>query len=400
MIHPILILVDFQSVAIKNPQLYGVGANFVGVAIGSKAILAGGGYGRVLSPNNFLLLSAYVSILDVSNSSWTFYPNGLSVARIGLSSAVIQNFVLFAGGEIKQDTDLIIHTNTVDFFNYNTNTFTVSNMLRNNRSNIASAVINDTIVIFAGGFNATEYKSYSVSSNPCTVSSVDFYNATSMLWSIYYPGLSVARAGISSVSNGEIAFFAGGFSNSISYVIENYSNVVDIYDSKTSNWSTYSLSAKRYMIASANIGNIFLFVGGIQGHIPSLISFNHSTTVDIYDHNLNEWSTSRMLSAPLSPSIAVLSCKAFVSAGFEINIYDSLKKTWQLMTTNFNAASFSVSLTINSFIIVFSGYVWTASDDIYYLNYFYKGETSFQSFINIIPICDSRSNGIILRNIF
>ena len=43
------------------------------------------------------------------------------------------------------------------------------------------------------------------------------------------------------------------------------SNVVDVYNGATGAWSTAQLSAARYLLAAASVGNVALFAGGDAG---------------------------------------------------------------------------------------------------------------------------------------
>ncbi len=57
---------------------------------------------------------------------------------------------------------------------------------------------------------------------------------------------------------GTKAIFAGGYSSS------GYSNVVDIYDASTGQWSTATLSQARDGLAATTVGTEAIFAGGRQ----------------------------------------------------------------------------------------------------------------------------------------
>jgi hypothetical protein len=76
--------------------------------------------------------------------------------------------------------------------------------------------------------------------------------------------------------------FAGGQTNP-----NVYSDVVDIYDTKAALWTTAHLSAPRYLITTAVVGNQILFAGGYNTN-------GYSNAVDIYDVSTGEWSTSQL----------------------------------------------------------------------------------------------------------
>ena len=94
---------------------------------------------------------------------------------------------------------------------------------------------------------------------------VDIYNTATGNWSIEH--LSQARTDLTAVSAGGEVFFAGGqYYNGKSWV---YSNVVDIYDATSDTWSTTTLSLGRSQLTATAVGNEVFFAGGIENGIPS-----------------------------------------------------------------------------------------------------------------------------------
>lgn len=97
--------------------------------------------------------------------------------------------------------------------------------------------------------------------------------------------LSVARFAVASTSVGNYALFGGGMQG-----IEGpLSNVVDIYNANTNNWSTYNFAQERAMVAAASVGRYALFVGGLEN---SLIY--GTTTVDIFDSVTGTWTNATL----------------------------------------------------------------------------------------------------------
>jgi hypothetical protein len=137
---------------------------------------------------------------------------------------------------------------------------------------------------------------------------VDFYHSATGAWSTAQ--LSVARFGLAAASAGNFAVFAGGTTNPsllyfkhnlleyskisvVSFMFEVFlefnlfvvpaysrtmplscqilkhvnvgyliTNIVDLYNSATSAWSTAQLSAARTSLAAASVGNKAIFAGG------------------------------------------------------------------------------------------------------------------------------------------
>jgi hypothetical protein len=143
----------------------------------------------------------------------------------------------------------------------------------------AETTVGDT-AIFAGG--PPGYFGPGISD------AVDLYNADTDVWST--ARLSVARGGISAVTVGHKAIFAGGGSNFV-FATEPTSDAVDIYDADTGHWSTAHLSESRTSMGTAVIGDRMIFAGGVT---KALYSTKASSAVDIYDTATGQWTTSTL----------------------------------------------------------------------------------------------------------
>ncbi len=69
--------------------------------------------------------------------------------------------------------------------------------------------------------------------------------------------LSQPRFNLASTSVGDFALFAGGEINPRSY-----SNVVDIFDSQSMNWTTTNISLARAGLGATSVGKLAMFAGG------------------------------------------------------------------------------------------------------------------------------------------
>ncbi|GAB4055113.1 hypothetical protein GCM10028810_66030 [Spirosoma litoris] len=173
--------------------------------------------------------------------------------------------------------------------------------------------------MFAGGYYYTSASSI-VSSNQ-----VDIYDNTTNQWTTTM--LSVGRSTLAAASSGSLALFAGGFiwpSNPFSGA-GSFSATVDIYNSNTNQWTTSQLSEPRSNLVGASAGNKIVFAGGTTNL--------ESNTVDIYDIDTNQWSVSQL--PQLSGSGIAVTCVGtrllFAKNGL-LDIYDVTTGQWTTAT--------------------------------------------------------------------
>lgn len=239
---------------------------------------------------------------------------------------------------------------------------------------ISSAVINDTIY-FAGGAGANLFDQFSMDY-------FDIYNITSETWS--RGQLSIPRAYLTTTAVGHRIVFAGGAlkpSNNETVV----STRIDIYDTLTSTWSTQELNEPRFMHVAATYGDKVFFAGGateaISDLIPSLatiemldLTTNNISIVytmdtsrftmtagtimdvvyfaggrrhtdlepldEIYFYNVtaDQWSIERLPEGRSYPSSAVYGTKIYFAGGWgrnfvasnRIDIYDTVTRSWDI----------------------------------------------------------------------
>ncbi len=105
---------------------------------------------------------------------------------------------------------------------------------------------------------------------------------------------SLPRTGVAATSVGSFALFAGGITR-----FDNVSDVVDVFNTETRQWSTAKLSQPRLNAYTASVGQLALFAFGEVGNV--------SKTVDIFDASSGEWST-----YPLCTEVASITATSYV----------------------------------------------------------------------------------------
>jgi hypothetical protein len=233
----------------------------VGVTCGSKIFFAGG--------VNFSTQTVYstVDIYDTVTKQWTV--GQLSKPRFDLEVLSHGNKVLFAGGVEFPFTTF----NIVDIYDCQTGIWSTST-LSQARCSMASAVVGD-LAIFAGGFTG----------NNISTNRVDIYNFTTNTWST--ATLSQARAAASATAFGDKVLIAGGVTNA-----NIPTDRVDIYNKLSGTWSTANLSTKRAWQENAATvdGKAYFAGGGIWGSIGARYGwYSPSDVIDIYDSATGEW---------------------------------------------------------------------------------------------------------------
>ncbi|MEO5583211.1 MAG: PKD domain-containing protein [Saprospiraceae bacterium] len=223
----------------------------------------------------------------------------LSEPRIGLEIASLGNKIFIAGGQTTTG-----YSSRVDIYDITTNTWSTTELSKENRMGMAVAVVGNKI-LFAGG---AEHDT------GIHTSRVDIYDGSTNTWST--AELSKARADLAAATIGNKVFFAGGSS------FEPYitgSNVVDIYDNSTNTWTTAALSEGRGGLSATTAGNKIYFAGGVRGGGSG--NQNVSTRIDIYDATTNSWSTSELMEARTYHAGIAVAGKIYWGSG--INFYPS-----------------------------------------------------------------------------
>ncbi len=150
--------------------------------------------------------------------------------------------------------------------------------------------------------------------------------------------MSVPRNFPDAVSSGKKLFVAGGYDTPGGATIPVSTNVVDIYDTLTQQWTQTQLSQARFGIATASNDEKVLFAGGIQLPFPISVVYD---VVDIYDIVLGSWSTANLSQARgIAGGVVVADDKAFFAGGAladgtqsdRVDIYDFVTGAWSTAT--------------------------------------------------------------------
>ena len=268
----------------------------------------------------------------------------LSLSRIKLASATVNNKIFFAGGQSAGG-----YPSRVDIYDITSGTWSTAELSSGDRLGMATATVGNK-VLFAGGME---------NDNGIQTSRVDIYDATTNSWS--QAELSIPRADIAAATLGNKVFFAGGTtSNNLG------TSRVDIYDNSTNTWTTVNLSQGRGHFTANTMGNKIFFAGGWQGPDAT----NISTRIDIYDGSNNSWSTAEMQEGKANMASATFNDNIFWAGGWKPGNGFSSSDLVEIRNINTGVSSFSCVIPRTDFnavtkddnIIFFTG---STSDAIY-----------------------------------
>jgi hypothetical protein len=165
---------------------------------------------------------------------------------------------------------------------------------------------------------------------------VDIYNVGTEQWST--GTLSVARESETVATVGDLAIIAGGST------ITSLSNAVDIYNAMTNEWTTATLSQARTAIGTVTLDNLAIFAGGSSA--PYALATN---AVDIYNSTTGQWSVSAMPASLLDLSGVTIGSEAIFSAGerdnADMTIPDPGVEIYNVGTAEWTTTALSLSHT-------------------------------------------------------
>jgi hypothetical protein len=266
-------------------------------------VFFGGGFLGYSNPAGYY--SNVVDIYDTATHAWR-PPAALSQARQALAATAACGHVFFAGGSPNNN----VASDVVDIFDAATLTRTTIS-LSQARWNLAAVSAGD-LVFFAGGH-------YYAGGRVCVSDVVDIYDTKQGKWvtNELTDKLSQARGSLSAAAAGDLVLFGGGDIPGVGY-----SDVVDIYDTKQRAWVTKptdKLSQARTILSAAAAGSQVLFAGGGDSAVPV-----YSNVVDIYDTQTGNWSTASLSQARYELAAAGWGDQAFFAGGWGYSGYSDV----------------------------------------------------------------------------
>lgn len=275
----------------------------------------------------------------------TLVPIGnLSVGRSGLVAATAGNKILFAGGWTPYAT------NVVDIYDIVSNTWSSAALTDNGkRIDMAVTTAGNKIFFAGGGDGMGDFLS----------GAVDIYDASTNTWSTSQ--LSEGRANLAAASAGNKVYFAGGWGYRNGSTLE-YSDLVDIYDYTTNQWTTARLSEIRIDITATAAGNKVYFAGGRNGN-------GISKKIDVFDFSDNTWSASA-LQEPKAMMASIVSGNKIYWAGGASHFTGSLWTTTNTVEIrDLNTGTSTLDCIIpkmsfnavkkNEYLVFFTGSIYT-----------------------------------------
>ena len=283
-------------------------------------------------------VSTVVSIFNITSGSW--FGHTFQIARFGIVAVSVRNVALFVGGLSISNVSL----SNVDVYDSISSTWSsTSDGLSYSRFSYAATSLSN-IALFAGGYGGISLSA---------IASVECYNHTTNAWT-NLGDLTLARGELAATSVVDFAMFAGGYTG------VSPSNVVNIYDFRSTSWSTSILSVARYRLSAITVGQYGLFVGGITVSNNSL----SSSVVDIYDSLSLSWSSLSLSVSRYLVGTATSGCTAFFAGGFRnstylsslVEVYDVYRKTLNVLVSGLSSARGALaSFTLGSIIFFGAG---------------------------------------------
>jgi kelch-like protein 20 len=191
-----------------------------------------------------------------------------------------------------------------------------------------------------------------------TTGLVNIYDIKTSIWTTGH--LSQPRSTFATTSLGNLVFFAGGFDEK-----GFTSKAVDIYNVTTGKWTTNQLSIPRVFLAAASAGNKVIFAGGMVNggglNDVSLAKEDSDITsrVDIYDAVTGKWSISKLNSGRYfsnNPVAASSGDKIIIAGGMgnfgasdEVDIYNTTTGSWTVQSMG-QGKNYWNSTTVGNFV--------------------------------------------------
>ena len=191
------------------------------------------------------------------------------------------------------------------------------------RSGFATAVLGH-LAFFAGGTSAT---------GPNDV--VDIYNARTGRWS--RAKLSRPRSGLTAVAVGHRVLFAGGELATSGGQDNRYTDLVDVYDTRTHRWSTAHLSRAQVDARAVAVGKLAIFAGG-RGKFDDSEPNGATDVVDVYDAATDRWSTATLAQPRAISALVAAGSRVFFAGGMRadgsasdvVDVFDTASGEWSV----------------------------------------------------------------------
>ena len=290
--------------------------------VGNKAIFAGGE-------------SDAVDIYNAKTHHWS--TGKLSGARDGMVATTLGNNVLFAGGSGLTDA--------VDIYHSVSGSWSKAK-LSQTRSKPAGTSAGHFAFV-AGGITD------STSAVPVYSDVVDIYDARRHRWST--ARLSLARAGVSAVTIGSKVVFAGGYAGQ--YIS---SDVVDIFDLTTGRWSVSKLPQAGMNVPAVAVGHQVIFAGGRRDQDNEHLN-GESNLVEIYNADSGQWSTQTIATQGSSATLVRLGARVLIASGYDngqsnvIDVFDTRNNSWTIQTLSYARFRGRITGTAVGDVAIFAG---------------------------------------------
>jgi len=271
---------DFTTNQITSDQmaLCEPRAYLASTSCSSKIFFAGG----LTNGGSRSTVSSAVDIYDVQTKRWTSNRSQLSGSRAYMSASCTNGYAVFAGGITLAGVFSLQTVSRVDMYHLPTNSWSSSSTALSQPRYLMASGSTPTKLLFAGGSTKGSLLSF----YSCT-SVVDVFDTQTKTWSVDPTGLSTSRCSMASASVGHLVLFAGGVYSSPNSTI--YSTVVDLYNGETNSWTSYTngLSQARSDLAGAVAGSYVIFAGGYSSGNKMVTYFR---TMDFYNYKTERWS--------------------------------------------------------------------------------------------------------------
>jgi hypothetical protein len=296
-----------------------------------ELVFFGGGFNTTARPSD------RVDIYNVTSGIWT--TSTLSIPRGSLTATSSQNLVFFGGG--RNQTTFYDQVDICNTLNGSWSTETLSQP----RFGLTATSVGN-LVLFGGGDN---------SNGPSNV--VDVFDVTNNTWTT--ATLSQARGWFAAISvDNRYALFGGGL----------ISDVVDIFDSLSGNWSVMSspLSEARGGLSTTSLNDLVVFGGGETAPFCPTVS----NVVDMYNLTTNSHTTTNLSVARCYPaSTSSLNLVFFGGGGIghpltsgtgfkEVDVYNISNKSWFTLTLSEGHGYLSSTSSNN---LIFFGGGWNGT---------------------------------------